>query len=190
MRKTKGMLNKWLLSLTMAFAFAGVPGAAQAAPVEVYGQTLHPDRVEFRMSDYTWSDLSHLVPEILPKTDSQRLSAGEVCKLFHDLNELYLIEIEEQNNDLIYQMEFVVNRGLVDPPADLALTDRLASRSPEALEELLEWLPEHRTEIMRAKKLTERSLAMILLHDAALANCPDYAAENDYLPIATYKAAN
>lgn len=159
------------------------PMNAAADTVTVYGQVLNPSAFKFQVSDYTWNDLKHLMPQLLPDADTKSLSATQVCDLFNEMNQKYLIDVEKSTGDLIYKMETVVSNGHLQPPADLALTDRLASADQKDLDVLIQLMPAERTNIMQAKDATVKSLAMILLYDAALANCPKYAKDKGYFPI-------
>lgn len=154
------------------------PAASEEA-VMFYGQTLHPNLIKFSDSDYTWDDLKYLIPKLLPDSQKTQLSANDTCDHIVRMTNLYLIEVDEASNYLAYKL----GSAFPDADTDLLLSEKLISRSPKALNELLLSLPDEQSKIITAKDLTLKSLAMILLHDAALANCPNHANEKRYAPI-------
>lgn len=154
-----------------------------SAPVTVYGQQLNPQDVTLSGTDYTWADLQQYMAEVVPDADQKNLSANEVCDAFNALNDKYLADVEIATGDLIYKMEFAVNAGRAKGPADMALTTRLGSRDQKDLAELVSLLPGEKDNIMRAKDATLKSYAMLMLYDAAVANCPTYAQQKGYLTI-------
>lgn len=179
------------ISMTKAQTSKATPAQSQRlyevanGSVTVFGQTLNPRLRKFREmdSDYTWDDLKFLVPKLLPDAQQQTYSADEVCERLHKLNKQYLMESEKRTNYLIYKMEFVVNEGRAAAPADLALTGRLASKAPEALKELFNFMPSEKERIESAKAVTLASLAMLMLYDAAQENCREYAKNKGFYQV-------
>lgn len=156
----------------------------QSDGIKIYGQTLRPDLLKLPGTDYTWDDLKDLTPKLLPNAEKYELNAKQVCDRLYDLTDQYLEESEKRTNWLIYKMEFVVNEGKVEPPADLALTDRLAEKSPAAMDELIKLLPDETEKLKQARNLTLASFAMMYLRDAALVNCPTHAKAKEYTSFA------
>lgn len=179
------LLTTALLAASPSVLQAETAPDAQAASggVLLYGQTLHPEQVKFQSSDYTWKDLRGLVPKLLPDAQKTQLSAEQTCDHIVQMTKLYLIEVDEVSNGLAFKLGQHI-KNIEDP--DLELSNKLTSRSPKALLELLQWLPDDQSQTIMAKDLTLKSLAMILVHDAALANCPEYAKEKEYYPIESY----
>lgn len=157
--------------------------AASDEGVLAYGQTLYPARFTFKDSDYTWKDLKSLMPDILPDAETAKLSANDACDHIVKMTNLYLNDVDRASNYLGFKLG-TVSPGIED--TDLLLSQKLTSRSPKALNDLLLSLPDDQSRIIVAKEATLKSLALILLHDAALANCPDHAKAKEYNPITTY----
>lgn len=183
-------------SLALVFGLVSVHLEAAAQPVakltaektmsggvNVYGQILQPQNIRFQHSQYQWQDLKHHLPSLLPDAQQRSMTASQVCDRFNQLNDHYLEQAELATGDLIYKMEFAVADGKVPGPADLALTDRLASPAQKDMDELLRLLPNERANILNAKEVTTKSLAMIMLYNAALLNCPQHAKDKGYYPV-------
>lgn len=162
--------------------------SAQEDVVTIYGQPLKPGLISFPDSDYTWDDLKNLVPKLLPDAQTSKLSAEETCDHIVKMTDLYLIQVDEASNDLAFKMGKILPESAPNSYTDpeLELSKRLISRSPKALNELLVSMPKEQSQIIVAKDLTLKSLALILLHDAALANCEAHAKLKEYNPITTY----
>lgn len=174
-----------LISLGVMGAFAGAASAADDAAVSVYGQSLRPGLIKFTDSDYTWNDLKGQVLKVLPDAAKVKLSAEKTCDHLVKMNDLYLIEVDEVVNNLAAPFA----KTLPDPGPDgyidgeQELSARLASRSPQVFNELMSKMPDDQSKIVLAKEVMLRSLTVSLLHDAALANCPEHAKARGYMAV-------
>lgn len=188
---------KYFIPLAMAFNVLCAPLASHAqqgrqsnpariavpeGPVTIYGQKIEPADIRLRASDYTWTQLKKYMPELLPDAASVSKSPEQLCDHMVKLSSLYRNMLDRAENYLVHKLE----PHFKDSPADLALSDRLTSPSSEALNELLELLPDQHPRIMMAKDLTLKSLTILMLRDAAVVNCPSYAKEKKYPVVMTY----
>jgi hypothetical protein len=149
-----------------------VAGAAEKGVI-VYGQTLYPGRVSLPHSGYTWKELEYLLPQILPEARNSNLTAAETCQHIMQLSQMYLNEVDKASNYLAYKLGPV----FPDQDTDFLLSEKLTSKAPQDFSQLLLALPNDQARIITAKDVTLKSLALLLLQDAAIANCPDYAKE-------------
>lgn len=177
-------------------------------PVKVYGQVLDPQRVQLKGSKYTWKGLKYLMPDILPKDVQQKnLEPQDVCRIFHDLNGRYLKEAEDGTALLSFLLGFAFTDEYSH--SEVVLSEKLGSPSQKDLDDLKSMLLKIQTQITKektlekaphwnkdlqdhveslniqdeiadARKMTLKSLAMIMLYDAALAQCPAYAKQKGY----------
>ncbi|HRQ60716.1 MAG TPA: hypothetical protein PLO23_04290 [Alphaproteobacteria bacterium] len=175
------------LAVTMtAGGLVKTPDAVAAEPDPVfiaYGQTFKPGLITFSDSDYTWNDLSHLPPVLLKDYNTLSLSTDQACDKIVEATDQALIDIDLLYADLTLKAAPIYPDKDMDLEVDAELSNVMASRSPKALYELMLAMPHDQPELIMAKDLTLKSLAMILLHDAALTTCPDHARQKGYSAI-------
>ena len=130
-----------------------------------------------------WDDVKVYMPYMLPDAHDYTLTDNQVCDAMKELSRTYMDNVEAKTNYLIYMMEFAVADELVDPPADLAVTDRLASKDSADYLELETLIPDSTDRIEQAKIATLQFYAAIFLYNAALEECSSYAEAKGYYPI-------
>jgi len=164
------------LGVSHAQGQAPVQAASLEDGVKVYGQTLRPQDVQFRSSDYTWEDLEGYLPQVLPKSQSASMSAEQFCDHIVLLTNSHASDVEQAQEVLAYKAGQDTS----------AISDVFSMKPGNALGELQARLPNDAGQIMMTLDRTKQHLALILLHDAALKNCPAYAQEKGYSPLTTY----
>lgn len=179
--------------LLFAMAIVSFPYSAEAkvelpyelptGPVTLYGQELNPYLEFYDAEDYNgyrWDQIRNLAPEVFPDAKENTLSATEVCDLMVNVSDLYN-DLEEEN---FYRVVNVLKPKFPDINDDTILYDKVAAyleaRDPDALNELLALLPDYEFQVLMTRKLAMKNKAITMLHDAALANCPEHAAEKGY----------
>lgn len=157
----------------------------------IYGQTLNPyldffEKPEgrgYQEDAYVWDDVRYLVPDLLPGARTKKMSAGELCDSLVPLKTQYAILAEEAVLRIATRLA-----PYFPEHSDMDLMDeaimRLISKKESVYKELKEMLkdePNVETKIMMAKTIIQKSMAMTIMHDAAIANCPDRAKEKNYI---------
>lgn len=188
----KRLMKKSMLPL-VAMAILSFPHMANAevepayevpeGPVTLYGQELNPYFDYYETEEYKgyqWDKVKHYTPEIFPDAKTNNMSAIEVCDMMVNVVRLYK-KLEKENFDRVVE---VLKPKFPDVNDDSVLYDKVATslqtRDPKALNGLLKLLPDYEFPILMTRKVAMKNTAISMLHDAALVNCPDYAAEKGY----------
>lgn len=159
------------------------PYEVPKGPVTIYGQTLDPYLEFYNSPDYDglmWDNVRFLLPEILPDAKTLTLSKENLCDMMVNISLKYSTEVEKTIGILAYEAIDKFPQPIEEPVLMDEVGLRLASRNPEKLNELIKMLPERVDQIMIARDLVMKSKALVILRDAALNNCPDYARQNNY----------
>ena len=184
----------------LAFPFLGVaedysgimrgelPYTVGEGPVSVYGQVLSPDDIKPSRPNYTWKQLKHFMPQVLPEAQKSSMTAEGLCDHLHALTRSYAIAVDEAELPLGPALANKYDKSPFQSGAayDIGVSDALASPREGAFEELLELLPEKRVEVLLAREIVLKYLALLYVHDAAVENCPAYAQEKNYHRIFSY----
>lgn len=166
-----------------------VPYVVGDGPVEVYGQVLEPNEIKPSRPNYSWKQLKHFMPQVLPDAQKSSKTPEALCDHLKALTRSYAITVDEA--------EYSIGPALADKydgspfgegvPFDLGVSHALASPEEGAFEKLLELLPEKRVEILLAREIVLKYLTLLYVHDAAIENCPAYAEEKGYSRIYSYE---
>lgn len=157
-------------------------------PVELYGQTLNPSKVEVDGKMYPWGKLKNLVPELLPDARKLSMPAAEFCDHIVMLSELYAIEADKAEDFLVNKLAdaYPDESPFKDEPIAFAVSDRLSSSSSKKLDELMKLMPGYEERILVVRDAVRKHQTMTYLHDAAIVTCPAHAEKNGYSTILSY----
>ncbi len=154
-------------------------------PLTLYGQELDPYIAYYESEAYTgyrWDKVRQFVPEIFPDAKENTLSAEQVCDMMASVSVMYG-GLEEEN---LKRLADVLKPKFPDVTDDTVMVEKALSyintRDTGALDALLKLLPDYQFQILMTRKLVMKNMAIDMLHDAAIKNCPDYADRKGYLP--------
>ncbi|MAE52072.1 MAG: hypothetical protein CMH27_09710 [Micavibrio sp.] len=154
-------------------------------PVTLYGQELDPYIAYYESEAYTgyrWDKVRQFVPEIFPDAKENTQSAEQVCDMMDIVSLMYGM-LEEEN---LKRLADVLKPKFPDVADDAVMMEKALSyintRDTSALDALLKLLPDYQFQILMTRKLVMKNMAIDMLHDAAIKNCPDYADRKGYLP--------
>lgn len=156
-----------------------------AGPITFYGQELDPYIDYYETEDYMgyrWDAVKKYVPEIFPDAKKNDLTAAAVCDMMVNVVRLYK-KLEKENFDRVVE---VLKPKFPDEKDESVLYEKVAttlhSRDLKDLNGLMKLLPDYEFPILMTRKVAMKNTAISMLHDAALANCPEHAAAEGYTP--------
>ena len=160
------------------------------ASVELYGHVLDMGSVYRLHGAYTWDDLKDRIPEVLPESATNAMSAAELCDHISDLHKLYLKDNSIMFNSLAEDLEKYKSSSSEITEADglhphfYAVSSRLYSSSKKGVSELFKAFPDDQSvRLITAQSSAMSELLVSYVHDAALANCADHAKSKGYSPV-------
>ena len=147
-------------------------------PFEVFGQIIDPSAINTGQGQVGWNELRLMMPIVIPDLQEHKMDANGLCDYMVQLSKLYSILMEQAQVPLANEL------GQMPYDLDMAperyISDVMASSSLSGVKRLVTLMPEREKQIMLVREITLKANTAVLLHDAAINICSEYAKERGY----------
>lgn len=147
-------------------------------PFELFGQMIDPSSIHTGKDVLGWNELRLMMPVVIPNLQEHSMNNNQLCDYMDKLSESYLVFWE--------RVEASITREMISKNLDFKMeperyvSDIMTAPTTSGLEKLVLLMPEREREIRLIREVALKAMTVMLLRDAAIQACPDYAKEKGY----------